>query len=215
MRRAKSSVFQWRLGLVACGEMKGSAIRKAFLFLSVTVCLVLVPTAAAQASTETILRDCSDNESLDGDYSKSDLQRALGSVPTDLQEYYNCEGLINQALLKKATKRDKLPKGSGNTSKTASADDLTTAAQRKKIKEQVEKESALGAAAPVLGSATSPDIKKAAGQTLASNSAPNVPFALIVAIIGILLLVAVDLAGRLGKIPHVTKLPKTGRRGDG
>ena len=197
--------------------MNFSVLRKTHIFLLITLCFIVASASTALASTDAILKDCSDNESIDGNYSKSDLQGALGSVPTDLQEYYNCEGLINQALLKKATKKNSKgsPKGSGNTGSAASADDLVSKSQRAKIQGQVDKESTIGADAPVLGSAVSPDVKKAAGQTLASSSAPNVPFALIVAVIGILLLIAVDLAGRFGKIPHVTKLPKTGRRGDG
>jgi hypothetical protein len=102
-------------------------------------------------------------------------------------------------------------KGGHNSSASAAA--ATTPAERKKILAKVEKDSKLSDDGSLAG-ADGGTISKAGGQTLASSSAPGVPTALIIAVVGLMLLFGADLAGRLGKMPRVTKiLPKTGRRG--
>ncbi len=210
--------------MVACGKMFRSAFTRvptslALAFI-VTSLLAACFTASAFASSDAVYKACANGGSLDG-FSKSDLQSALGGVPTDLDEYYGCSALINAALLNKATKGS-----SGGTSKTggvkggkaaikaASVNDLTTKKQRKELRDKVEEESDLKAGDPV-DTATSPDITEAAGKTLASSAAPSIPTALIIAVIGLLLLIAVDLAGRLGKMPRVKSLLPKNRDGAG
>jgi hypothetical protein len=191
--------------------------------LSLTVvglaCAFAMFASVASASTDAILKDCNDDGALSGNYSKSDLQGALANIPADLKQYSSCESIINAALLKKITKPSggggSGGKGGSSSAKTASVDELTTPAQRRKIRKSVEQATSLSPGAPIAAAEGVGGIKKASGQTLASDSAPGVPTALIVAVLGLLLMFGVDLAGRLGKIPRVTKfLPKTGRRGD-
>lgn len=194
-------------------------MKKLSLILISFACAFSIFVAVASASTDAILKDCNDDGVLNGNYSKADLQTALQNIPADLDQYSSCGGLINAALLKKVTKPSGRKGGGGKggnaSAKTASVDELTTPAQRKKIRKSVEKAAALSPDAPIAAAEGVGGIKKASGQTLASDSAPSVPTALIIAVIGLLLMFGVDLAGRLGKIPRVTKiLPKSGRRGD-
>ena len=192
--------------------------------LCVLVCLaaLLTSVAVAEASAyDDVYKDCADNQVLNGTYTKAHLRGALQNVPTDADEYYGCSALINAALLNKVTNKKggstkfSGPKGGKAALQTASVNDLTTKKQRNKIRAKVAQESAIGKAVAPITAATSPDIRKAAGQTLASSAAPSAPTSLIIAVLVLVLLIGIDLAGRLGKIPRVHKLlPKPGRRDD-
>jgi hypothetical protein len=193
--------------------------------LCVLACFVVLLgfAAVAEASQyDDVYKDCTDNQVLNGSYSKAHLRGALQNVPSDADEYYGCSALINAALIDKVTKKkgtsDKFsgPKGGKAALKAASVNDLTTKKQRKKIAAKVAKETAVDKAVSPITAVTSPDIKKAAGQTLASSAAPSTPTSLIIAVVVLVLLILADLAGRLGKIPRVSKLlPKSGRRDNG
>ena len=125
--------------------------------------------------------------------------------------------MIRQALLKKVTKNPSPSlKGGKAKGKTASVNALTTPKQRAKIRSQVEDLATVSPSDPIV-SAANPAIQQAAGNTLASSKSPSVPIALLIAVIGLLALFAIDLAGRLGKMPRVSTLlsEKFGRRGDG
>jgi hypothetical protein len=177
-------------------------------------------TVPAYASSDAIYKACAAGTSLDG-FSKSDLRSALGGVPADIEDYYQCSALINAAILAKSTKGlggstggSGSAKGGKAAVKAASVNDLTTKKQRKELREKVEKESKLGVGDPI-DAATTPDVTKAAGGTLASAAAPGVPAALIIAVLGLVLMIAFDLAGRLGKMPRVSKFLPKKRFGDG
>lgn len=199
--------------------------RSAFTRVLYTLALACIAcslfAAQAFASSDAIYRACATGASLDG-FSKEDLQAALGNVPTDADEYGDCSTLINAALLNKATKG----KSGGGTNKTggvkggkaaiksASVNDLTTKKERIKLRKKAAEESDVKLGDPV-DAATSPDITESAGKTLASASAPSIPIALIIAVAGLLLLIAFDLAGRIGKMPRVKKLLPKNRPGAG
>lgn len=201
--------------------MISRTFRKILVIAVTSALLMSVWTASATASPSDVLKACGDdNASLNG-FSKADLQGALGNVPADLDDYHGCSARINAALVAKATKD--LGGGTGGTGKgvkgtraklrTANVDDLTNSADKKKAAAAVDKQLAGDSKSP-LANSTDPAIRTAAGNTLVSTAAPGTPIALIVGIIGLLLLLAVDLAGRLGKMPRVTKiLPWSGRRG--
>lgn len=196
--------------------MNNAKITRFAVALVAATVLVLAATPVAGASVDAILKDCNDDGALNGDYSSSDLKNALGNIPSDLQQYSNCESLISQALLKKVTD-SKSPslKGGKAKGKAASVNALTTPAQRAKIRKQVEKLATIQPDSPIVA-AGNPAIQKAAGNTLTSSKSPSVPTALVIAVFGLLMLFGIDLAGRMGKIPRVQKLlPKLGRRGDG
>lgn len=202
--------------MVACGEMFNATITRFAVALVAALTLVLAITPVAGASVDAILKDCNDDGALSGGYSPSDLKNALGNIPADLQQYSNCESLIQQALLKKVTD-SKSPslKGGNARGKAASVNALTTPAQRARIRKQVEKLATIQPNDPIVA-AGNPAIQQAAGNTLTSSKSPAVPTALVIAVFGLLMLFGIDLAGRMGKIPRVQKLlPKLGRRGDG
>lgn len=183
--------------------------------LGIATLLLSIGTASASASSGAIYDACETGSSMSG-FSKADLQGALSGVPADLDEYVGCSGQIQKAIIDKATKNipggGKGVKGTKAKLKLASANDLTTPAEREKLVKQVQASTKLDASKP-LTEDSDPAISEAAGQTLASSTAPGTPTALIIGVIGLLLLLAADLAGRLGKIPRVTKfLPWSGPR---
>jgi hypothetical protein len=196
--------------------MTHSTFRKVATLLGIATLLFSFGTASASASSSAIYQACAAESGL-SNFSKAELTAALSNVPADADEYYACSAQINAALVDKATKD--LPGGGkkgvdGVKGKLAraSANDLTTPAERKKLAEQVEESTKLDASKP-LSENSDPAISEAAGQTLASTAAPGTPTALIIGVLGLLLLLGADLAGRLGKIPRVTKfLPWSGPR---
>jgi hypothetical protein len=172
---------------------------------------------SAYASSSAIYEACKTGSSLSG-FSKADLQSALSNVPADLDEYSGCSGQISKALVDKATKSipgggKKGVKGTKAKLKAASATDLTTPAERKKLRAEVAKSTAVDSDSKPLSSSSDPAITTASGNTLASSAAPGTPKALIIGVIGLLILLGADLAGRLGKMPRVKKfLPWSGPR---
>ena len=61
--------------------------------------VLLVPVGAARADTTAdIIRDCADGQ-IDGSYSRADLKTARNNIPSDGDEYTNCRGTIEAALL--------------------------------------------------------------------------------------------------------------------
>lgn len=177
--------------------------------------LILGTASGAWASTDAILTDCNDDGALSGNYSAGELKDALGNIPSDLQQYSNCESVIRQALLKKVTKNTSPSlKGGKAKGKSASVNALTTPKQRAKIREEVEDLAKLTPSTSLVAPGNAA-IQRAAGNTLSSSQSPGVPVALLIAVFGLMLLFLIDLAGRFGKIPRVRNLlpEKIGRRG--
>jgi hypothetical protein len=54
---------------------------------------------AAHASAMDVIRDCSEDGSLDGRYSQDELSGALDQLPSDLDEYTDCRSVIRAAQL--------------------------------------------------------------------------------------------------------------------
>ncbi|HYJ00510.1 MAG TPA: hypothetical protein VEX36_12645 [Thermoleophilaceae bacterium] len=63
-------------------------------FVLLAALLALVPATAAATSPNTILQDCLDSDSLEGDYSNRDLNEAVKLVRGDRAEYSNCKAII-------------------------------------------------------------------------------------------------------------------------
>jgi len=60
---------------------------------------LLVPVGAARAdNTDKILADCVDG-TIDGSYSRGDIQKAQDRIPSDIDEYSDCRGALNDARL--------------------------------------------------------------------------------------------------------------------
>ena len=61
------------------------------------IALFLLPTAAAFANGDKVIRDCTDDGRLEGHYSQKDLRDALNSMPSDIDEYTDCRDVIRRA----------------------------------------------------------------------------------------------------------------------
>jgi len=189
--------------LVGSGElMVWAPKRTAAAFCAVCACLAMCLTlclalpGAASADSTAIYQDCNSDGVINGNYSKSDLQSALGSLPADLKQYSDCESAIQQALA--GGGKHGHGGGGGNGGGRAHGGGAViraSRAARRRIARQVEQ----AAAAPAGGAIQAPGgvaIKPAGGQTLASAAAPGVPAALIVAIAGLLALFGAEMASR-------------------
>jgi hypothetical protein len=181
-----------------------SAFRRFAAVLGCTALLAAAAAPAATASAGAIYKACRTGGSLSG-FSKSDLQSALGGVPADAEEYYACSALINAAIIDKATQN--IPGGHGSgvkgtkeRLKKATVNDLTTPAERRRLRERVARQTNINSGRPF--GAGDPAIRAGAGQTLASSAAPGSPTALLIGMIGLLVLLGADLAGRLKRAPR-------------
>jgi hypothetical protein len=65
------------------------------LITAVLGCL-LVP-AAAWASGDAVIKDCTDDGVIQGHYSQQDYKDALNNLPTDVDEYTDCRDVIKRA----------------------------------------------------------------------------------------------------------------------
>ncbi|MCP9489049.1 MAG: hypothetical protein MSC31_04150 [Solirubrobacteraceae bacterium MAG38_C4-C5] len=60
------------------------------------VVLAFLP-AAASASGQDVIDDCSDNEQIDSDYSQKEYNQALDELPADIDGYSPCRDVITRA----------------------------------------------------------------------------------------------------------------------
>jgi hypothetical protein len=58
--------------------------------------LAVLP-AAASASGQDVINDCSDNEQIDGDYSQKEYNQGLDELPADIDGYSPCRDIITRA----------------------------------------------------------------------------------------------------------------------
>lgn len=75
--------------------------------LALLVLAVLVAAPSAYAAPIDVIRDCSEDGSLDRHYSQGDLSGALRQIPSDLDEYTDCRSVIRSAQLAGAHKGTK------------------------------------------------------------------------------------------------------------
>ena len=64
--------------------------------------LLLAPPAAAQSTRIKILRECSQNGRLSGDYTAQQIRDARSNIPDDIDEYTDCRDVLTRALLSRA-----------------------------------------------------------------------------------------------------------------
>ncbi len=82
------------------------------LLLALTASLLLVP-AVAQASWQSVVKDCTTDGKIDQHHSLSDYTQALNHLGSDVIEYTDCQAIIRRAQLAAAgggAKRSKSPK---------------------------------------------------------------------------------------------------------
>ncbi len=88
-------------------------MRRTASVTALLVCL-LVP-AAAHASGQAVIKDCTDNGRIDGKYSSSDYKAALRDLPTDVAEYTDCGDQIAAAQRRGATRQNTSNNRSGGS----------------------------------------------------------------------------------------------------
>ncbi len=187
--------------------------RKQFVVLvAAGVCAVALACAGtASASLTSMIRDCTDNGSLQGNYSAGQLRDAIPQVPTDTDEYYYCSDLFRQALLNNSS-RNHLKDGEGSGADAKAANDaLTTREQRRRIRAKVEKATRLGPSGATGREGTDSNFEPLA----TSTAAPGTPTSLIFAALALLLVAVADLSGRLGASSRLKKLVSGSRGRDG
>ena len=72
--------------------------------LALLTALLLVPAATAQAQEEDrveILRDCADDDILQGDFPASKMRDALNNMPAELEEYSKCRDILSREIARK------------------------------------------------------------------------------------------------------------------
>ena len=75
--------------------------------MALLAALLLVPAAAhAAADPIEILRDCQDDDVLQGDYTVAELRQAKRKLPTDIDEYSPCREVLSRAIAAKTAKAD-------------------------------------------------------------------------------------------------------------
>jgi hypothetical protein len=65
----------------------------------IAIALLACGATAAIASSGDVIRDCSEDGVLDRKYSQKDLAGALDRLPSDIDEYTDCRGVIRRAQL--------------------------------------------------------------------------------------------------------------------
>jgi hypothetical protein len=66
------------------------------IMLLALVVLTVLP-AAASASGQDVINDCSDNEQIDGDYTQKEYNQGLDELPADIDGYSPCRDIISRA----------------------------------------------------------------------------------------------------------------------
>jgi hypothetical protein len=98
--------------------------RTIFMALLAAVLVALAPSAAHAQGTTEILRDCADDDVLQGDYSASAMRNARNNLPAELEEYSACRDVLTSAINDKTKKPSSAggdsSSGSGGTGGTTS-----------------------------------------------------------------------------------------------
>jgi hypothetical protein len=87
-----------RHGLPGPNRVGGRMPSKALICLLAGAATVLLASPARGAPID-VIRDCSEDGTLEKRYSHSELSGALGTLPSDLDEYTDCRGVIRRAQL--------------------------------------------------------------------------------------------------------------------
>ena len=157
--------------------MVQTPIRKR-LILVVALALACVACVAppAHASALQVIRDCSDNGVLDRHYSQHELAQALDNLPSDLDEYTDCRGVIRRAQLS----------GARRHGKARSILDKVNTARPPSAREQKKLREASSRAAPVkIGGRT---VRPGASGALAASAlGTRLPPLVLAALIGLAL----------------------------
>ena len=96
--------------------------------ITIAILALAVPALAApaaQAGYRDAIRDCADDGSLQGSYTRHELQQARSHLPSDLREYSDCSDVLARALASLAGK-GKNGRSTGTPAQAAGDPNLTT-----------------------------------------------------------------------------------------
>ena len=95
--------------------------------LALLAALLLVPAASAHAQDRVeILRDCADDDILQGDYPASKMRDALNNMPAELEEYSKCRDILSRGIANRTAASNPDPTGDADGSgagSTSTGDD--------------------------------------------------------------------------------------------
>lgn len=117
-------------------EAMTSAIRKLLLLAALIGALTA---ESAVAGPYDVIRDCIDDERLQGDYSDAQLHRALRRLTGDVDEYSNCRAIINAAIGDDPKARESRNGDGKDESEDLDGDGKVTAAERRKARRLARK----------------------------------------------------------------------------
>lgn len=148
--------------------------------------MALVPATAAATPPIEIVQDCLDSDSLEGDYSNAELNRALKLVRGDRAEYSNCKAIISAARGKgpkaEAAGKGGLPDADLNNDGVVTPKEKRIAKERARAAKREQRELA------AIGDSLSPDGDSAAGGSGGSDGGGSLP--MILSLIALALLAA-------------------------
>jgi hypothetical protein len=78
--------------------------------LAAVLAALAVAVPVASASPMSVIRDCSEDGTLNGTYSPKELDGALDQLPSDLDEYTDCRAVIRRAQLGSAGAKNRAAK---------------------------------------------------------------------------------------------------------
>jgi hypothetical protein len=137
----------------------------------------LLPVPAAFASGQDVRQDCGEDDSLEGTYTRAELQDALNNLGGDLDEYSNCRAAINAALHAGPTAKGS-SSGKGPAvaltpkEKRQRAEQVRSRTEKKKLQRELDKSGA------ALDQARPSTIK-------AASTANGLPLPLLLVVIGL------------------------------
>jgi hypothetical protein len=107
--------------------------------IALAAVLAAIPAATAVAGPIDIIRDCVDDERLQGNYSDAQLQNALRTLRGDADEYSNCRSIIGAAIGGGPDGKGSRD-GADGRGADLDGDGKITPAERRKWREQQERE---------------------------------------------------------------------------
>jgi hypothetical protein len=146
--------------------------------LPIAAALVLLVPWPALASSGDVIRDCSADGSLEGNYSQGELSGALDNLPSDIDEYTDCRTVIRRAQLAGA-------KGKGNGSPRGVISRVDHSAPVNPAEQRHIEQATHGRSQPV-DIAGTPVRPGATGAALAASGlGTDLPSSVLVALIGL------------------------------
>jgi hypothetical protein len=159
--------------------------------------------ALAVASGEEAILDCSEDDRLDGSYTRSELRSALDNLPTDLDEYSSCREVFNSALANLS--------GGGPDSRASrdgqnrSAEETARMADDARELDEMTKKGGQPGAIRVGGERVSPGSD---GMFDVASSSNGIPLPLLLALIGLgVLTLAGGFVALRSRVPLLARIP--------